>query len=124
MGLLDYSDPESGKQIREKLDALGNELGPHYHGVRYRTTGYRQIIEVHLLFPHATAVGEAHRAGHCTGRTASCRKPAEVIPHLESLEDQRTHTLDRAQHRAPRIASEWAIGARPVGLRWMPSGLS
>ena len=32
-----------------------------YHGVRYRTTGYRQIIEVHLLFPHATAVGEAHR---------------------------------------------------------------
>jgi divalent metal cation (Fe/Co/Zn/Cd) transporter len=61
VGLLDYSDPESGKQIREKLDALGNELGPHYHGVRYRTTGYRQVIEVHLLFPHATAVGEAHR---------------------------------------------------------------
>jgi len=24
-------------------------------------TGYRQIIEVHLLFPHAMAVGEAHR---------------------------------------------------------------
>ena len=29
VGLPDYSHPESGKQIREKLDALGNELGPH-----------------------------------------------------------------------------------------------
>src|ERR1700739_20611 len=61
VGLLDSSDPETGKQIREKLDQICSELGVHYHGVRYRTTGYRQIIEVHLLFPHATAVGEAHR---------------------------------------------------------------
>jgi hypothetical protein len=28
VGLPDYSHPESGKQIREKLDALGDELGP------------------------------------------------------------------------------------------------
>ena len=35
---------------------LGTVLGPHYHGVRYRTTGDRQIVEVHLLFPRATAV--------------------------------------------------------------------
>jgi len=72
VGLPDYSHPESGKQIREKLDALSNELGPHYHGVRYRATGDLQIVEVHLLFPHATAVGEAHRAGHCTKTTAPC----------------------------------------------------
>ena len=61
VGLLDYSDPATGKQIREKLDAICSKLGVHYHGVRYRTTGYREIIEVHLLFPQATAVGEAHR---------------------------------------------------------------
>jgi hypothetical protein len=29
--------------------------------VRFRTTGYRQIIEVHVLFPRLKAVGEAHR---------------------------------------------------------------
>jgi len=46
-------------------------LGPHYHGVRYRATGDRQIVEVHLLFPHATAVG-AHRDGHCTKTMAPC----------------------------------------------------
>src|ERR1700726_569886 len=33
VGLLDYSDPETGKQIREKLDAICSDLGVHYHGV-------------------------------------------------------------------------------------------
>ena len=61
VGLLDYSDPQTGKRIRDELDTICSELGIHYRGVRYRTTGYREIIEVHLLFPHATAVGEAHR---------------------------------------------------------------
>jgi len=89
VGLLDYSDPAAGKQIREKLDAICDELGIHYHGVRYRTTGYRQIIEVHLLFPHATAVGEAHRLATALEERLpkELATPAEVITHLESLED-------------------------------------
>ena len=40
--LLDDSDPETGKSIREKLDLICNQIGVQYHGVRYRTTGYRQ----------------------------------------------------------------------------------
>jgi cation diffusion facilitator family transporter len=89
VGLLDYSDPGTGKQIREKLDAICSELGMHYHGVRYRTTGYRQIIEVHLLFPHATPVGEAHRLATALEERlpVELASPAEVITHLESLED-------------------------------------
>ena len=89
VGLLDYSDPEIGKQIRERLDAICNELGVHYHGVRYRTTGYRQLIEVHLLFPHATAVGDAHRIATALEERLprELDTPAEVITHLESLED-------------------------------------
>jgi cation diffusion facilitator family transporter len=89
VGLLDYSDPATGKQIREKLDQICDELGVHYHGVRYRTTGYRQIIEVHLLFPHATAVGVAHRLATALEERlpADLGTPAEVITHLESLED-------------------------------------
>jgi len=89
VGLLDYSDPATGKQIREKLDAICGELGMHYHGVRYRTTGYRQIIEVHLLFPHATPVGEAHRRATALEERlpVELASPAEVITHLESLED-------------------------------------
>ena len=89
VGLLDYSDPETGKAIRGNLDAICNELGLNYHGVRYRTTGYRQIIEVHLLFPHATPVGEAHRLATALEERLPIElgKPAEVITHLESLED-------------------------------------
>jgi len=89
VGLLDYSDPETGRQIREKLDAICSELGVHYHGVRYRTTGYRQIIEVHLLFPHETGVGEAHRVATLVEErlAAELGTPAEVSTHLESLED-------------------------------------
>ena len=89
VGLLDYSDPGTGKRIRERLDAICSELGLHYHGVRYRTTGHRQIIEVHLLFPQATAVGEAHRFATVLEERLPVELgiPAEVITHLESLED-------------------------------------
>ena len=89
VGLLDYSDPHAGRLIREKLDAVCSELNVHYHGVRFRNTGYRQIIEVHLLFPHLTPVGEAHRLATCLEERLprELLMPAEVITHLESLED-------------------------------------
>lgn len=95
VGLLDYSDPEVGRRIREKLDAICAELGLEYHGVRHRTTGARELIEVHLLFPHATAVGEAHRLATVLEERlpAELGSPAEVITHLESLEDhENVHT--------------------------------
>lgn len=89
VGLLDYSDPQTGTRIREKLDALCNELGVQYHGVRFRTTGSRQLIEVHLLFPHATPVGEAHRLATLLEERLPLELAvrAEVITHLESLDD-------------------------------------
>jgi len=89
VGLLDYSDPQHGRQIRERLDAICSELAIQYHGVRYRTTGYRQIIEVHLLFPQDTTVSEAHRLATILEERlpAELDMPSEVVTHLESLED-------------------------------------
>lgn len=89
VGLLDYSDPAAGRKIRDKLDAICSELAIQYHGVRFRTTGYRQIIEVHLLFPTLTSVSEAHRLATILEERlpAELEMPAEVITHLESLED-------------------------------------
>jgi cation diffusion facilitator family transporter len=88
-GLLDYSDPQAGKKIRERLDAICSELDIQYHGVRFRTTGYRQIIEVHLLFPNLTSVSEAHALATLVEERlpAELGMPAEVITHLESQED-------------------------------------
>jgi cation diffusion facilitator family transporter len=89
VGLLDYSDPEAGKRIREHLDAICAELTIQYHGVRFRTTGYRQIIEVHLLFPRLTSVADAHALATVLEERLSAElgMPAEVITHLEALED-------------------------------------
>ncbi len=89
VGLMDYSDPEAGRKIREKLDQICAELSIQYHGVRFRTTGYRQIIEIHLLFPHLTSVSEAHRRATILEERLPVElgMPAEVTTHLESLED-------------------------------------
>jgi divalent metal cation (Fe/Co/Zn/Cd) transporter len=89
IGLLDYSDPKAGRRIRDKLDAICLDLSIQYHGVRFRTTGYRQIIEVHLLFPRLTSVSEAHRQATVLEERlqAELGMPAEVVTHLESLED-------------------------------------
>jgi cation diffusion facilitator family transporter len=95
VGLLDYGDPSAGRRIRAKLDAICEELGICYHGVRFRTTGYRQIIEVHLLFPRLTPVGDAHRLATVLEERLPLEMglPAEVITHLESLEDHaRVHS--------------------------------
>jgi cation diffusion facilitator family transporter len=89
VGLLDYSDPKAGRRIRDKLDSICSELVVQYHGVRFRTTGRRQIIEVHLLFPRLTTVSEAHRLATVLEERLSAEvgMPAEVITHLECLED-------------------------------------
>ncbi len=88
-GLLDYSDPKVGHMIRARLDAACGDLGLQYHGVRFRTTGYRQIIEVHLLFPYTMAVGEAHRLATLVEERIAedLEVPSEITTHLESLED-------------------------------------
>ena len=89
VGLMDYSDPKAGRKIREKLDSICSELAIQYHGVRFRTTGYRQIIEVHLLFPYLTSVSEAHRLATILEERLPVElgTPAEVTTHLESLDD-------------------------------------
>jgi len=98
VGLMDYSDPTAGRKIRDKLDAICSELAIQYHGVRFRTTGYRQIIEVHLLFPRLTSVSEAHRLATILEERlpAELGMPAEVMTHLESLEDH--SDVHREQH--------------------------
>jgi cation diffusion facilitator family transporter len=88
-GLLDYSDPEAGHEIRQKLDAICGELGIRYHGVRFRTTGYRQLVEVHLLFPATILLTDAHRLATLVEERLpkELSMPAEVITHLETEHD-------------------------------------
>jgi cation diffusion facilitator family transporter len=88
-GLLDYSDPEIGHCLRVTLDQLETELSMKYHGVRFRTTGHRVMVEVHLLFQSALPLGEAHRIATVVEErlVSALQVPAEVVTHLESLDD-------------------------------------
>jgi cation diffusion facilitator family transporter len=95
-GLLDYSDPKVGAEIRERMDAISGELGVKYHGLRFRTTGYRQLIVCHVLFPQNTLLRDAHRLATSVEERLPKQLsfPAEVITHLEPLEDhEQVHSL-------------------------------
>jgi divalent metal cation (Fe/Co/Zn/Cd) transporter len=97
-GLLDYSDPSIGRDLRAKLDALCQAHGLRYHGVRFRTTGYRLMVELHLLFPSNCSIGEAHRLATLLEERLpdALGAPTEVITHLESIEDHAE--VHRHQH--------------------------
>jgi cation diffusion facilitator family transporter len=97
-GLLDYSDPQAGRLIRERLDTVCSKLNIRYREMRFRNTGYRQIIEVHLLFPDGTSIGEAHRLATILEERLpkELPMPVEVLTHLEPQSDQ-PH-VHREQH--------------------------
>ncbi len=88
-GLMDYADPRLGREIRGQLDEICAALSLQYHGVRFRNTGHRIIVEIHLLFPFGTAVGDAHRQATVLEERLKEKlgTPSEVVTHLESLED-------------------------------------
>jgi len=88
-GLMDYADPSLGRALGEKLRALCAELDVRYHGVRFRSTGHRTIVEVHLLFPFEVSLGEAHRVATAIEERLpkGFEQPIEVVTHLEALED-------------------------------------
>lgn len=97
-GLLDSADPKTGSLLRAKLDAVCEELGLQYHGVRFRSTGQRLMVEVHLLFAASQTVGEAHRLATVLEErlTEALAQPAEVITHLEAQDDH--EVVHRAAH--------------------------
>ena len=99
VGLLDYSDPDAGRKIRARLDAICAELNIQYHGVRFRTTGYRQIIEVHL-FVSELDIGD--------------RRPCPGHP-LGGTPPPRTRNASRS-HNPPRITGRPWRSAPPPAL--------
>jgi len=88
-GLMDYADPRTGGGVESKVRAECAAIGVQYHGLRYRHTGGRLLVEVHLVFPYAQAIGEAHGlATEFEDRLAtSLDMPSEVMTHLEAAED-------------------------------------
>lgn len=92
-GLLDYADPEVEQRLRGMLDELTAAEGIEYHELRFRETGGRVLVEVHLLFPNACLLGDAHQvATRVEQRVMSgFGGLLEVTTHLEALESHEEH---------------------------------
>jgi len=89
VGLMDFSDPAIASELEPRLRDVARDLGITYHNVRFRHTGHRVIVEMHLLFPYDMPVGEAHRRATVMEERLPGVLPydTEVITHLEAQED-------------------------------------
>jgi cation diffusion facilitator family transporter len=93
-GLMDVADPERHQHIVELLDRATRTQGIAYHSLRHRHMGDMYWVEVHLLFPQSTTIGEAHRIATSIEHTvaAELQPQGYVTTHLEAIEDhQRVH---------------------------------
>jgi cation diffusion facilitator family transporter len=99
-GLLDYADPVNESRLRAALDSFHQQTGVGWHELRFRETGGRLLVEVHLLFPYDLSLGKAHEIATGLEETiqADFSIPVEVVTHLESHED---HGVVHHAHRAP-----------------------
>ena len=96
-GLMDYAEPARTARVQAAIEPLCRELGFAHHGLRVRHTGYRTLVEIHLLFPYAVTLGDAHRRATVLERhlVGALDEEVEVVTHLESLED---HAAVHGQH--------------------------
>jgi cation diffusion facilitator family transporter len=97
-GLLDEADPAVRAEIERILTDETERRGIRYHEVRHRHSGAGHLVDVHLLFPESTPIGEAHRAATEieTILAQSIQPHAEVQTHLEPMESHDSaHSADR-----------------------------
>jgi cation diffusion facilitator family transporter len=97
-GLMDEGDPETEARIRLVLEGMSTLCGVEFHGLRHRKSGNTVWVEFHLLFPEGITLGEAHAtATRIEDRVRQeLGQRAEVISHLESLEDH--HEVHSQRH--------------------------
>ncbi|HMP72194.1 MAG TPA: cation diffusion facilitator family transporter [Kiritimatiellia bacterium] len=88
-GLMDVADPAIQKTLADIMDREAHEHHIDYHHLRHRNLGHAIAVDVHLLFPDAMSVRDAHRiATHIeTSLARALPTGAQVTSHLEPLID-------------------------------------
>lgn len=102
-GLMDEGDPEIETRIIKVLGERTRDSRIDFHGLRHRNTGSRIWVEFHLLFPRETTLAAAHKlATHIEDAVRQeLGMRAEVISHLETLEDHQEVHSQRHFERFP-----------------------
>lgn len=88
-GLMDEVDPSMEARIKQLLDDMTSRFGILYHGLRHRNAGNSIWIEFHLLFSKGIPLEVAHSLATQIEEKITEELPikAEVISHLETIED-------------------------------------
>jgi len=88
-GLMDRADPALHARLDEVLLDETRSVGIQYHALRHRDLGEGLWVDVHLLFPGATPVAEAHRVATSIELALfeAMGGKGHVTTHLEALED-------------------------------------
>jgi cation diffusion facilitator family transporter len=96
-GLMDEVDEQLESRVSSLLSEMTSEAGVQFHGLRQRNAGNTVWVEFHLLFPKGTLLDSAHAlATHIEEKLQQeLDVKAEVISHLETLEDhQEVHSQE------------------------------
>jgi cation diffusion facilitator family transporter len=88
-GLMDTADPEVQSKLESLLEREVQRYGITFHHLRHRNLGYGHWVEVHLLFPDAMAIKQAHRIATEIEQTieSALQPAARVTTHLEAQDD-------------------------------------
>ena len=103
-GLMDKADPNTQKKL---VDLLARESARHgltYHQLRHRNLGDAHWVEVHLVFPADSSLGEAHRVATQIEQLiqGSLEPRAFVTTHLECASDHaELHPDEQAENPVP-----------------------
>ncbi len=96
-GLMDETNKDLAKSIRNILDNETKSRGLNYHQLRLRESGNVDWLEFHLLFPKGTLLEEAHKIATDLEGIIKSNIPRQVniISHLEpkELHDKVHHEL-------------------------------
>lgn len=88
-GLMDEADPGIQEKLKGVLDRECAEHRIDYHYLRHHFNGFAYEVDVHLIFPDAMPIRQAHRMA--TGIENSIRQSlaasAHIITHLEPKDD-------------------------------------
>jgi cation diffusion facilitator family transporter len=98
-GLMDTADPDVQQKITALLDRECQDRGITYHHLRQHFNGQNYDIDVHLIFPDAMAIKDAHRVATAIEQLIQreLSASAHIITHLEPREDHQVmhnHSVD------------------------------
>jgi len=84
--LADRADTTVTRQLTELLSQCCAQHGISFHKLHHRNEGNRHLVDLHLVFPPKTEIGEAHRIAAAIEVTliGALSNHAHILTHLES----------------------------------------